>query len=62
MNHATMHIKFNEMPSALAPFKHDSWPAMRANERLRRCLRMRRLIPNPQKVHDQKIFPAIDDG
>ena len=47
---------------ALAPFKHDAWRAMSPAERMRRCLRMRRLIPNLKKIHDQKLFPAIEGG
>jgi len=47
---------------ALAPFKHDAWRAMSPEERMRRCLRLRRLIPNPRKIHDQKLFPAIEGG
>ena len=47
---------------ALSPFKHDAWRTMTPAERMRRCLRMRRLIPNPRKIHDQKLFPAIEGG
>ncbi|MBI2441100.1 MAG: hypothetical protein HYV35_06995 [Lentisphaerae bacterium] len=45
----------------LSPFKYGAWRAMDPAERLRRCLRLRRLIPNLKKVHDQKLFPAITD-
>ncbi|MBU1857312.1 MAG: hypothetical protein KKC28_10065, partial [Verrucomicrobia bacterium] len=47
---------------ALSPFKHDAWRTMTPAERMRRCLRLWRLIPNPKKVHDQKLFPAIEGG
>ena len=47
---------------ALAPFKYVAWPALTPAERMRRCLRMRRLIPNLRKIHDQKLFPAIEGG
>lgn len=55
-------IDVDLMAQALAPFKHDAWRMMTPFERMRRCLRMRRLIPNLRKIHDQKLFPAIEGG
>jgi len=66
--HTNWHMKRNQsidvdlMAQALAPFKHDAWRMMTPFERMRRCLRMRRLIPNLRKIHDQKLFPAIEGG
>jgi len=33
------------------------WEKLTPSERLRRSWRLRRRLPDPQRVHDEKLFP-----
>jgi hypothetical protein len=42
---------------ALSPYKAGVWRRLTPRERLRRSWQMRTRLPNPQAVHDRKLFP-----
>lgn len=41
----------------LSPFKEDAWRRLTPAERLERSWRLRARLPDPQAVHDRKLFP-----
>jgi hypothetical protein len=43
--------------SVMSPFKRDVWIRLSPAERLDRAWRLRDRIPNPEAVHDRKLFP-----
>ena len=50
----TVGLALNE---AQSPYKATVWTQLTPRERLRRSWAMRARLPDPQAVHDQKLFP-----
>lgn len=42
---------------ALSPFKKDAWLHLTPAQRLERSWRLRARLPDPQAIHDRKLFP-----
>ncbi len=40
-------------------FASTAWLKLSPAERLRRSWRMRRLLPDPERVHNEKLWPRI---
>ncbi len=45
------------MDQVLSPFKREEWLRLTPAERLARAWRLRERIPDPESVHDRKLFP-----
>jgi hypothetical protein len=46
-----------KLAEAISPYKADVWRRLTPRERLRRSWQMRSRLPDPQAVHDRKLFP-----
>jgi hypothetical protein len=45
------------LDAVLSPFKMDAWLRLTPAERLERSWRLRSRLPDPQAIHDRKLFP-----
>jgi hypothetical protein len=54
---ATPRLKRIDAAEAISPFKADEWKSLTPAQRLCRAWNLRSRLPDPDAVHDRKLFP-----